>query len=103
MSLAKLIPDIDMSEITITNSALQERISPELPSLLAYHRTAIRLYMILERIVNKINMAACTPSSAINTISRDMGTRRYDESLPHRPGCEADHRSSHFTSELSRE
>jgi hypothetical protein len=59
--------------------------------------------MILERIINKINMPACTKSSAINTISLDMGTRRYDETNPHSPGCEADHRSASFALELSRE
>ena len=95
--------DIDQGEVTILDSSLQERISPEIPSLLAYHRTAIRLYMVLERIVNKINMPACTKSSAINTISLDMGTRRYDETHPHSPGCEADHRSASFALELSRE
>jgi hypothetical protein len=32
-----------------------------------------------------------------------MGTRRYDETSPHSPGCEADHRSASFALELSRE
>lgn len=97
------MPDTDQGEITILDPSLQERISPDIPSLLAYHRTAIRLYIVMERIVTKINMPACTTSSALNKLSRDMGARRYDETAPHSPGCEADHRGANFSIELSRE
>jgi hypothetical protein len=95
--------DISQEEITILDSTLQERISPDMPSVLAYHRTAIRLYMVLERIVNKINMPSCTTSSAINKISQDMGKRRYEETAPHSQSCKADHLPSGFALEISRE
>lgn len=97
---AKGHADIDQDEISITDPSLSERLSSEAPSLLAYHRTAIRLYMILERIVTKINMPACTQSSAINAISREGGTRRYRETEAHYAGCESDHRSTGFKAEI---
>lgn len=94
---------MDQDEIALSQTSSHERLSAEMPSLLAYHRTSIRLYMILERILAKINIPSCSASSAINTIARDSGTRRYRELSPHASSCDADHRPVGFDAELQRE
>lgn len=92
--------DVDQGEIAVDDRILSERLTP--PSLLAYHRTAIRLYMILERIIAKINIPACSPSSAVHLIGREGGIRRFNENAPHPATCEADHRAVSFDVELQR-
>ncbi|WWC93840.1 hypothetical protein V866_000676 [Kwoniella sp. B9012] len=89
---------INAEEINVTDETYSERSSVDLPTMLPWTRAAIRQYMVLERIVEKINIASCTHSDIINSLTR--GTRRIDETSVHDVKCSAKHNEMNFDEEL---
>lgn len=98
---AELEIEIDIEEIEVDNSAWSERARPSSPSFLAHHRACIRLFMVLERVLSKINIPSCTLSSAIDRISSSV--RRRKETIMHGDDCGANHGPLSFDEELARE
>lgn len=96
-----LTPEIDIDEIPLDVNSTNERLTLGGPTYLPYQRACVRLYMVLERVIDKINIPGCTASSVINQISQ--GKRRIRETAVHPEGCVCDHRALDFDDELNSE
>ncbi|KAL1404831.1 hypothetical protein Q8F55_008441 [Vanrija albida] len=90
--------EIDIDEIPLDVNSTTERLTLGGPTYLPYQRACVRLYMVLERVIEKINIPACTASSVINQISQ--GSRRIRETAVHPEGCACNHQALDFDDEL---
>lgn len=94
--------DIDIEEMNTSSAAFSERLSSSSASFLAYIRTFVRLMVVLERVLEKINIPSCTGSSAVNKAS--TGIRRIKETIMHSDAdCPSLHAPVTFNLELQSE
>ncbi|KAN0060062.1 hypothetical protein ACQY0O_008035 [Thecaphora frezii] len=97
------LSDIDVAEIDVDSDEYNERLPSgsfdHSPSLRAFHRAAIRLFCVLERVIDKINLPACSSSAALERLMRKK-PKRPRQSANHDDSCMADHEPIGFSEEL---
>ncbi|SPO37321.1 uncharacterized protein PSFLO_02794 [Pseudozyma flocculosa] len=98
------LSDIDVAEIDTDSPAYDERLPAsnsfdQAYSMRPYHRAAIRLFCVLERVIDKINLPACSSSAALERLMRKK-PKRPRQSANHDDSCMADHEPIGFSEEL---
>lgn len=98
------LSDIDVPEIDVDSDEYTERLPAATSfdracTLRPWHRAAIRLFCVLERVIDKINLPACSSSAALERVMRKK-PKRPRQSENHDDSCMADHEAIGFEEEL---
>ncbi|PWN53517.1 hypothetical protein IE53DRAFT_366292 [Violaceomyces palustris] len=96
------LSSIDVPEIDVESPEYDERLPSSVRelSLRHFYRANVRLHCVLERVVEKINLPACSASSALERLG-GAKPRRPRESCPHDAStCRSDHGVVSFEQEL---
>ena len=101
------LSDIDVPEIDVDSPQYDERLPAttsfdQACTMRPFHRAAIRLFCVLERVVDKINLPACSSSAALERVMRKK-PKRPRQSQNHGESCQADHEPIGFSEELESE
>lgn len=100
------LSDMDVPELDVDSDEYTERLPAATSfdracSLRAWHRAAIRLFCVLERVIDKINLPACSSSAALERVMRKK-PKRPRQTENHDESCMADHEAIGFDEELER-
>lgn len=98
------LSDMDVPEINADSDEYTERLPAATSfdracTLRPWHRAAIRLFCVLERVIDKINLPACSASAALERVMRKK-PKRPRQSENHNDSCMADHEPIGFEEEL---
>ncbi|PWZ01632.1 hypothetical protein BCV70DRAFT_158393 [Testicularia cyperi] len=98
------LSDMDVPEIDVDSEEYTERLPAansfdRACTLRPWHRAAIRLFCVLERVIDKINLPACSSSKALERVLRKK-PKRPRQSENHDESCMADHEAIGFEEEL---
>lgn len=98
------LSDMDVPEIDVDSDEYTERLPAATSfdracTLRPWHRAAIRLFCVLERVIDKINLPACSASAALERVMRKK-PKRPRQSENHDDNCMADHEAIGFEEEL---
>lgn len=100
------LSDIDVPELDVDSEEYTERLAAATSfdracTLRPWHRAAVRLFCVLERVIDKINLPACSSSAALERVMRKK-PKRPRQSQNHDDSCMADHEAIGFDEELER-
>ncbi|KAJ9478682.1 Zn(2)-C6 fungal-type domain-containing protein [Pseudozyma hubeiensis] len=98
------LSDMDVPELDVDSDEYTERLPAATSfdracTLRPWHRAAIRLFCVLERVIDKINLPACSASAALERVMRKK-PKRPRQSANHDESCMADHEAIGFEEEL---
>ncbi|SOV09061.1 uncharacterized protein UDID_03699 [Ustilago sp. UG-2017a] len=98
------LSDIDVPELDVDSEEYTERLPAATSfdracTLRPWHRAAVRLFCVLERVIDKINLPACSSSAALERVMRKK-PKRPRQSENHDDSCMADHEAIGFDEEL---
>ncbi|CCF51700.1 hypothetical protein NDA11_001870 [Ustilago hordei] len=98
------LSDIDVPELDVDSEEYTERLPAATSfdracTLRPWHRAAVRLFCVLERVIDKINLPACSSSAALERVMRKK-PKRPRQSQNHDDSCMADHEAIGFDEEL---
>ncbi|CBQ70975.1 conserved hypothetical protein [Sporisorium reilianum SRZ2] len=98
------LSDMDVPELDVNSDEYTERLPAATSfdracTLRPWHRAAIRLFCVLERVIDKINLPACSGSAALERVMRKK-PKRPRQSANHDDSCMADHEPIGFEEEL---
>ena len=98
------LSDMDVPEINVDSDEYTERLPAATSfdracTLRPWHRAVIRLFCVLERVIDKINLPACSASAALERVMRKK-PKRPRQLENHDDGCMADHEAIGFDEEL---
>lgn len=100
------LSDMDVPELDVDSEEYTERLPAansfdRACTLRPWHRATIRLFCVLERVIDKINLPACSSSAALERVMRKK-PKRPRQSENHDESCMADHEAIGFDEELQR-
>ncbi|TKY87741.1 hypothetical protein EX895_003322 [Sporisorium graminicola] len=98
------LSDMDVPELDVDSDEYTERLPAATSfdracTLRPWHRAAIRLFCVLERVIDKINLPACSASAALERVMRKK-PKRPRQSENHDESCMADHEPIGFEEEI---
>lgn len=103
------LADMDIDEIDADNGDFDERAPSahyvglaQPPTLGAFYRATIRMFCVLERVLDKINIPACHASAALQMLASRGATRRprLSANVDELSQCRANHAQISFDEEL---
>ncbi len=98
------LSDMDVPELDVDSDEYTERLPAakcfdRACTLRPWHRAAIRLFCVLERVIDKINLPACSGSApSRGSCAKSPNEPRQSEN--HDESCMADHEAIGFVEEL---
>ncbi|SPO32170.1 uncharacterized protein UTRI_02727 [Ustilago trichophora] len=98
------LSDMDVPELDVDSDEYTERLPAATSfdracTLRPWHRAAVRLFCVLERVIDKINLPACSGSTALERVMRKK-PKRPRQTENHDESCMADHEAIGFEEEL---
>ncbi|EST05781.1 hypothetical protein PSEUBRA_004804 [Kalmanozyma brasiliensis GHG001] len=98
------LSDMDVPELDVDSDEYTERLPAATSfdracTMRPWHRAAVRLFCVLERVIDKINLPACSASAALERVMRKK-PKRPRQSENHDDSCMADHEAIGFDEEL---